>query len=401
VVEHADSLVGKVVNGEEIKELIGNVRFTHGNVRVWCDEATHFTRSGRVQLRGNVLVTDDSVKLRAPTGTYYLSDRRAEAFEGIMLEDVGVTLTARNGKYFVGPKQAQFWTNVVVQEAGSTVTADSLTYDRVEKHSIAKRKVVVRQPKDHLTITGTHLEHWTERQISRMTGGPVLVQFDTSASGAVDTLVVYSRVMESYRGTPRRMTAIDSVRVIREELAALAGFAQFSPTGDSVILRSSPVIWYGQAQFSGDSINVFMKSRVLEEVLVMGHAFGASRVDSLGEVRFDQLSGENMRMHFAERQLQSVEVERRATSLYHLFEDSLANGLNKTSGDRVEMSFEEGKLASISVSGGVEGQYVPENLLKGKEASYHLPGFVWRDDRPHFRPQDVIAVTGSGGDGSR
>jgi len=395
VVEHADSLVGKIIAGEEARELMGNVEFTHDQVRVSCDRATEYRRSGRMVLTGNVVVRDDSVTMRAAAAEYYRNERRADAFQGVMLEDGRVTLTARNAQYFTGPKKARFWTDVVVQEAGSTVIADSFFYDRLDKHSVARGKVTVLERDDNLTISGTHLEHWSQTQFSRMTGSPVLVQFDTTLSGSVDTLVVYSRIMESYRSEPKRMVAIDSVRIIRSDLAAISELAQFSPAGDSVSLRTSPVVWYGKTQIVGDSITIYMKSRLLDRVLVMGNAYGTSRIDSGGVVRFDQLSGEFMKMYFLERRLSKVEVDHQATSLYHLFEDTLANGLNKTSGDRVVMSFQGGKLSSIVVSGGAEGQYVPENLLRGGESAYHLPGFGWRDDRPHLRIQDVTSASQS------
>jgi hypothetical protein len=75
-------------------------------------------------------------------------------------------------------------------------------------------------------------------------------------------------------------------------------------------------------------------------------------------------------------------VENQAISIYHLYEDSLANGLNRTTGDRIVMSFDEGKIRTIRVFGGVEGQYVPENVLRGRESEYRIPGFLWRTDRP-------------------
>ena len=194
--------------------------------------------------------------------------------------------------------------------------------------------------------------------------------------------------MESYRGENRRLVATDSVRILRKDLAALAGLAVFSPAGDSMLLRAGPVVWYEENQVTGDSINMYLASHQLRRVLVVGDAFAASRTDTLGYVRFDQLSGATMNMWFEDRGLREVELDGRARSLYHLFEDSLANGMNRTSGDRITMRFTDGKVSSISVAGGVEGQYLPENLISGREGAFHLPGFLWRDDRPSLQPAD-------------
>ena len=135
-----------------------------------------------------------------------------------------------------------------------------------------------------------------------------------------------------------------------------------------------------------------MHEGVLDHVVVMGHALGVSRTDSLGLVRYDQLTGEMMRLQFLNRRLQRVDVERRATSLYHVYDDSSANGVNRTSGDRIVMQFDQGKVAFINVIGGVEGKYIPENLLRGRESEYPLPGFLWRKDRPRLGIQEVNVV---------
>jgi hypothetical protein len=195
--------------------------------------------------------------------------------------------------------------------------------------------------------------------------------------------------MEAFRGdTLKRLVASDSVEIIRSDLASVAGIARFYTQGDSIHLRSSPVVWYERTQVWGDSINVYLKKRKLDVVHVMGSAFAASQSDTLRTEKFDQLTGEEMKMFFGENGMERMEVNSRAISLYHLYEDTVANGLNKTSGDRIVMEWVEKKLSAIKIFGGVEGTYVPENLLVGKETEYALPGFRWRTDRPYKRPSD-------------
>ena len=390
--ENADHLEGKIIDGEQARELIGNVRFRQERVHVACDRALQYLGSGKVILTGNVVVKDDSVTMRAPRGIYHRDDRRAEAFDDVTLNDGKVTLTARYGEYFVEPKRAFFRTQVVVQDSASTVTADSLTYFRIEKRSVASGNVVVYNTVDHVTIRGRHLEHWSAGQFTRVTEQPILIKFDTTSSGAIDTLIVRSKVMESYRDSVKRLVAIDSVEIVRADLAGTAGRAEFFTQRDSILLRVSPVVWYQQTQVSGDSIDVTLKKRKLHRVTVMGQAFALSESDSLIPDRFDQMTGEMLTMLFAEQGLERIDVHDRAISLYHLYEDSSANGLNKTSGDHIVMLFDEGKVKSISVRGGVEGQYFPENMVEGKESDFAIPGFIRYTNRPQIRPGDILRM---------
>src|SRR5512147_3080218 len=66
VLQHADSLVGRIIDGENARELIGHVAITHENVLVTCDRALQFLQQGKVILTGSVVVTDDSMTMRAP-----------------------------------------------------------------------------------------------------------------------------------------------------------------------------------------------------------------------------------------------------------------------------------------------------------------------------------------------
>jgi lipopolysaccharide export system protein LptA len=381
VLERTDSLVARVIDGEDARDFIGHVRILQDNVHISCDRALQFIRQGRLVLTGNVVVTDDSVTLRAPEAVYMRDERTAEATGSMALDDGKSLLTARYGKYFVDQRIAIFRDRVRVRDSVSVMTADSLTYYRNERRSVADGRVTVINAADRVTITGGHLDHRAQPDYSRMTVNPVLVQLDTSA-GAHDTLLVRGRVMEAYRDSVRRLVASDSVEIVRADLAAVCGRAVFHTEADSILLRKSPIIWYRDTQVTGDSVNVYLKGRQLHRVDVTGEAFAISRSDSVSRERYDQLNGEKLRMLFVDKVLHRIDVEVHATSVYHLTEDSVANGLNKTSGDTIIMVFEDGKVRSIKVTGGVEGRYVPENLVKNREEEYRIPGFRWIDRRP-------------------
>lgn len=393
VLENADHVEGKLIEGEEAREFVGHVRFSQENVHVSCDRALQMLKSGKVDLVGNVVVVDDSgVTMKSPRGVYYRDERRAVALDSVHLFDGNVTLSARFGEYFVDPKRAFFRKQVVVQDSTSTVTADSLTYFRVDKKSIAQGAVQVRTRTDNITITGRRLDHWSVQQFSRVSDEPVLMQVDSSAPGMYDTLVVRSRVMEAYRDTLKMLLAIDSVRIVRTDLAAVSKQARFYTENDSITLRGSPVVWYQGTQVTGDSINVYLKKRKLDHVVVMGNAFAISKSDSAFPDRYDQLTGEIMKMQFADKGLRWIDVETQAISVYHLYEDSLANGLNKTSGDRIIISFADGKVQSLQVIGGVEGQYFPENMVHGKESDFQIAGFELHPNRPRLYSATLPAV---------
>jgi len=380
----ADTLHVKQIAGVDVRELIGHVLLTQDRTRVTCERALQYIAEGKFLLNGSVVVSDDSMTLRAPRGAYYRPERRAEGFDDVALDDGTTRLRAGYGEYFAGERRAFFRTRVTVVDSSSVVTADSLLYWRMTRRSVALGHVTVRSPADRLTITGGRLDHDAPAMYSRMTVSPLMVQIDSAADGRLDTLEVRGVVLESFRDSTRRLIARDSVELVRGDIAGTARYACFYTAADSIQLRSAPVIWYRDTQVAGDSVNVYLKKRKLERLLVMGSAFAVSRSDSLHPERYDQIAGDRLTMLFGASGLDRTDVEGRAVSLYHLYDDTLANGLNRTSGDRIVMLFAGGKAETITVYGGVEGDYFPENMVRGKEADYALPGFAWRPNPPRL-----------------
>jgi len=383
IIEHADSLVGMEIDGEQVKQLIGHVRFRQGRTLVSCDRAAQYLLSKKIALDGTVEVRDDSLRMVGSRGMYYSETKVAEAFDRVLLEDPSTTLRASYGKYFANEKKAYFSTGVYVEDSTSVLTSDELTYFRNDGRSIATGGVTLRGRRSPVTITGNRFEGFRERRYSRMSEHPRLVQIDTSGDGTRDTLVVTSGVMESFQDSLERLVATDSVAITRAGLAAEAGEAVFFTGIDSAELRRSPVIWYAERpgednQVSGDSVFLKLRKRAVETAYVRGRAFAIARADTDFPARFNQMSGQTIILHFEKKALRRIDVVTTATSLYYLFDGDSPNGINKTTGDRVTVSFVEGKIDRIAAIAGAEGQYVPERLVRGREREFELPGFRYR-----------------------
>jgi lipopolysaccharide export system protein LptA len=392
ILNHADSLVGSEINGEQVKELIGHVKFTQGKVVVTCRKAVQFIASKKISLEGDVEVLDSTMRMVGERGMYYSTERTAEAFDRVMVEDGQTELKAGYGKYFVKEKRAYFTTHVYVEDSSSVLTSDELTYFREEQHSIATGHVRIQNPANRMTIFGERFENFKKQKLSRMTISPRLLQIDTSG-GKRDTLAVTSVIMESTEDSIEQLHAIDSVHIRRSGLEAAAGSALFYTKLDSIILRRSPFIWYRSDsgdvnQLFGDSVFLRMKKRKLDKIYVRGNAHAIAEADSSWPGRYHQMTGQQIIMNFSDNKPVEIDVKKTAISLYYLFDGKTPNGVNRTSGDEVIISFRNGKIDRLKVVSGVEGQYYPERQVRGRESEYNLPGFLWRP------PKSLSAVRG-------
>jgi lipopolysaccharide export system protein LptA len=293
-----------------------------------------------------------------------------------------IVLTADLGDYYTEENKAIFRNHVRVKDESSTIVCDELTYYEKRRESIAVKNVRVLNPGNNLTLYGDHLVHSDSLQYSRMTEQPYVMQIDTASNGDIDTLEVRSIVMESYNDSTGRLFATDSVQIVKGKLAARCALAKYFRTQGVMDLTVDPVVWYDDNQLTGDSISLFLENGKLNRAHVRGRAFAVSPSDSLFPLRSNQLSGQRMVFSFADSKLRRVDVEQNAISLYFMYDGKEPNGVNRTSGDFISMTFAAGKPEVIRVRKGVEGSYAPEEMVIKDQKKYNLDGFRLRTNRP-------------------
>jgi lipopolysaccharide export system protein LptA len=384
---HADTLNGRTINNEEVRELIGHVHFIQipsdgGSVRVWCDTALQYIAQNKFVLFGKIKVTRDSITIRSREGVYYGDLKMMEGKNGVRLERGNTVLTARQGKYFIDEKRSQFWEDVVLMDTSSTITCNALQYYEQETRSVATGNVHVLDIENNVNIYGDSLVHIEKNKFTRVLKQPRLLKIDTTASGVVDTMVVISREMQSIQDTIERFIAIDSVRLVKGGIAGRCGRATYFIKNDIISMETNPIIWSDENQITGDSIRIRIEDKRMRSLWVKNHAMAISRVDSALPDRFNQLTGRELTMYFHTNKLEQVDVQRNATSLYYLYDNKEPNGINKSSGDRIFIDFVAGEVDRIKIIGGVQGQYLPEKVIKKHEQEYNLDGFHWYENRP-------------------
>jgi len=411
-----DSLVGKVVNFETVREVIGNVVLTQGNVRITCNKATQYLAKNDALLEGNVIATQDTLVIETERGFYYGDERIAESKVGVKLNDRKMVLTALNGDYYFNENRAYFTKNVKLTDETTTLIGNELTYFRQEEKAIAvgnvairdsvniinadslvhfrgtkitfaEKNVRIRNQKENTVIFGEHLEDYSAKKYSIMTNNPVLVQIDTTESGAMDTLVISSVTMESFNDSSKKFIATDSVKILRGLFASKNAYSIFYRNEDKIITmkrkpeESFPVLWYDLTQLTGDSVAILLADNQLDRIEVYGNGFIlSSNIDY--QTRFDQMSGDQITIYFDTSGINNTEVTGNVLSIYYSYEGTETNGLIKASSQKGKIFFVDDKVDEVKLYTNVLSEYHPENLVTGNELSFTLPAFMIVKDRP-------------------
>lgn len=439
-INHADSLVGKTIDGEQVREAVGNVSLTHNNLNITCNRVIQYYNLNKADLFGNVKVVQDTLTILAPQGTYYGNESKVVCPAGATLMDPKTTLKANYGVYLFSQDLANFRGNVRITDNKSyTITSDELdyyrnvqksyargnvkvvsdssviysdnlvfekligistatgnvkiesdstvitskkaTYYEFEKKSIAEEDVKIDFLTEDAVVYGNYAENYETRNYSFVKGKAILIQIE-SKDGKTDTTFIYSEKMESFRNKPEHYIAKDSVRTIRNDFLSVsqAGyyFRDISGKGGVITLARDPVVWKENLQVSGDSIYAFFKEDV-DDIYIIRSAF-ALQQNEIVNSRYDQISGIFMHIKFFDNQVNYIQVDTNAASIYFVYDTNNPNGANRSTGDVIKLFFKEKKVDKVNIFGKPEGTYFPENLVNTDEL--RLLGFRIRADKP-------------------
>ncbi|MBK8945255.1 MAG: LPS export ABC transporter periplasmic protein LptC [Ignavibacteriae bacterium] len=410
-----DSLKGKLIEGENIREVIGNVIITQDDVTITCGKAIQNINKNSAILIGNVILTQDSVVIKTEKGNYFGNEKITTSDTLVHLENKSTNLFANSGKYDLNTKIAEFkgdvlfydsvttlhsqkliyekdiekiiaTKNVEVSDSVSKINSDSLIHFRISKLTEGFGKIKIYSKENNVTIFGNQLLDDKQNNISKIFGNPFLTQIETLSDSTYDTLYIQSKYMEAKRDNNSKLIAIDSVKIIRGDFLSNNDFTIYDQASEEITIlkqkeKPIPILWYEKTQITGDSIYIFLDSSKIKNVDIINNAIMISQ-DSVYQFRFNQMSGDSIYLKFSNGDLVQTNVYGNVLSIYYLFEENEPNGLLKSSAEKYKIFIDENKVTDVKLYGSPVSEYHPENLVEGNEKAFTLPTFILYENKP-------------------
>lgn len=382
VLEHADSIVGSGAFESSVRTFYGNVRFQQGNVTGRCDRAIHNVLANTVELFGNVIIKQGPISLYAPEVRYSGVRFIATAPRGIRVEQKGQVITARKGTYATTTHIAEFFGDVVMRDDTTTVWSDSLVYDRDLDTMLASGSVAGYDSTDNM---------WFEADVARRNAGNGSYTLSRNArlwtwEPSEDTMFVAADTILSLpdksRSDARILRAVGSAVLIRGTTASSAGEIMYDEAQERMLLSNAPYVWTDSIAFAAFAVTARIPGRTLTEMTGTGNAILMSQVQGAQPRRYDQISGDSIRLAFAQDSLRLLHAAGAAQSVTYRGEGGKQDGVAKVAADSIRAHFDAGTLSEVYWLGGIAGEHHPERLVEGREGQFVLPSFRWREDRP-------------------
>lgn len=272
-VEHADRLLGSKRNGKT--RLLGNVRFSHEGVLMYCDSAWLFSQENRLRAFHDVrlnqgdtllltgdyleyngqtrqaLVTGDTVTLRDPQMTLITDRLRHDREKDLSYYTTGGrirneenVLTSRRGYYHSGRRMFYFKDSVVLTNPDYVMRSDTLDYSSYSRIAYFKGPTTITSDSSYIYCENGLYR--TQTDVAQFEQNAYLYDDHRSLTG--DSL--YYEKHHDFGEAFGHVRIRDTV----ENYLLTGTYGQYSGHSDSAFVTGKPI--YSLADANNDSLHV-------------------------------------------------------------------------------------------------------------------------------------------------
>lgn len=180
----------------------------------------------------------------------------------------------------------------------------------------------------------------------------------------------------------RIISVYNNAKIFKSDLQAKADSMFYSSLDSTIRMYNKPMIWTQNSQLSGDTINLQMKNKKLDNLDMFPAAFIVN-IEKNDSTHFNQAGGKFMHGTFKNGKLNSFTIIGNAETIYFK-RDSVKNtvtDMSRTQSGKARFDFVNGDISSASFSEKYTARGIP--IGKAKDEDRILKGFIWKPkDRP-------------------
>ncbi len=291
----------------------------------------------------------------------------------VVFEKNNTILTCEKAQFNQRTEQGILVNNVVVTKGDQVLTCDSLHFDSPNDIITAFGNIHVWDSTYNL-VTDT-LFYFNSIDSGLALGSVELTQ-DRQIINALRIEYIKEKDTEGVSYAAR-----ENVTIREDDRLVTCGEAVYDRGQGKTILRINPEITENGQTLAGDEIYLQYAGEILQSLSIPAQARGKypiegwlKAIQSVSDtargrsVSFtNEMSGSSLRGFFQDGALDSLRLEGMAATLYHIFEDSIYQGSNQSSGDTITINLESGNIQRIFISGGSQGVYIPDSTAAEME----------------------------------
>ncbi len=371
-------------------------------------EGTYYADTKDVYFKKDVHLIDPKYDIRTDSLLYNTQTQIATFIAPTRIVSKDGVLETKSGTYNLKTGEAAFFDRTSFKDSTRTAIADKMIYEEKTGILLMEGRAKVVDSANKVIMVGNNLEMNKKENSILGYGKPVMILYDKNDSTyiAADTLFSGLRKADSVSSSKKtrqekveKTTAVNAadtairyflafhhVRIFNDSMQSVCDSLYYSSEDSVFRLFKDPVVWNDKTQVKGDTIYLFTKNKNPDRVYVFNNGI---IINKANEKMYNQVGGRTINGYFKEGNIDYVRVKGSpAESIYYpQDEDSAYVGMNRSSGDVIDIYFVNKELNKIKFVNDVNGTMYPMNQIP--EEQKQLKGYAWLDKR---RPKNKLEL---------
>lgn len=435
---YAQSL--RYVGAERIAYLKKNVRLTDKKGTLYTDDLEYNLRTGIATYKNGGRIVNGKTELTSLEGVYiaetkdvyfkknvHLKDPDRDIWTDSLLYNIktniatfisktriigkdGSVIDTKSGTYNLATGEAIFFDRTSFSDSTHSGIADKIAYDKNTGTLQMEGNAKLVDSANQVTVIGNQIFVDTKKNSFLATRKPVMIFYrnndstyvaaDTLFSGLrkydslerrvithTDTLNTSMAVNTNSKDTSiRYFLAFHHVRIFNDSLQAVSDSLHYSTVDSTFKLFGEPVVWNNQSQVTGDTIYMYTENQKAKRFYVFNNGMIINRAN---DAMYNQIAGRTLNGYFVNGVIDYVRIKGSpAESIYYPQDDDSAFiGMNRSSGDVIDIYFVNKELYKVKFINSVDGTLYPLRQIPAELKQ--LKGFKWLDKR---RPKNKLEL---------
>ena len=386
-------------------------RVVNGNTILTSKEGVYYADTKDIYFRKNVHLKDAKYDIVTDSLVYNLKTSVATfiAPTRIVSKD-GSVINTKSGTYNLKTGEAIFYDRTSYSDSAYFLIGDKIAYD--EKTGILQMEGKAKMVDSINKVTVLANIIYVDKQKSTFlaTRKPVMIFYrdndstyiaaDTLFSGLrkydslqrkiitqADTLKKVTSISTQTKDTSiRYFLAFHNVRIFNDSLQAVSDSLHYSTSDSTFKLFGTPIVWNAQTQVAGDTIYMYTESQKPKRLYVFNNGIIINKANN---TMYNQIAGRTINSYFVAGQIDYVRVKGSpAESIFYPYDDDSAFiGMNRSSGDVIDIYFVKKELNKVKFVNDVNGVLYPLSQIPPDKKE--LKNFKWWDSR---RPKNKLQL---------
>ena len=374
-------------------KFLGDPQYINSKTEATADSILYDQISGEVRLMGQAYYKEDPKVANAEIIYYNEKSKSAELIgDGVFVNNETV-VEGEHIKYDEETGNVNIEGKGIISDPPNIIEAESINY-KEDGFGVLKGNVIWSDTSAQTRVICEHAIYNKEMEYVKAMSDINRPYMETVSEGdtmflAADTLISYNEIeIDSLNiaDTIKILKAYNDVKILKSDLQAIGDSLHYNDRDSLFTLFENPFVWSDSTQFSGDTIDLYLKNSTLDRIHAKGNGLILNQIAS---EYFNQIKGRDIEVFFAADTLDQMLVKGNAEAYYYMLDKLDAFiGVNTTICSKIHFKFAEKQIQDIRFYETPTSKMIP--IQEVNPIALRLPNFFWNEQSKPLSLEEII-----------